>query len=401
MKKWVLLTGVVLVLLAGCRQPEPVSHVPTAPPTSAPTSIPGPAACWAAPSVFSSLPLLNVPAVTAADWARGPADAPVTLIVYSDFQCPYCAMTRFQVLAPLEEVYPESLRIVYRHFPLSSIHDKAQITAEAAEAAGAQGKFWEMHDLLFTRQQEWASRSADEMPQVLTGYAQELGLNVEQFQHDLEARTYQAKVLEQFQEATALGLPGTPSFILNGRLVTRGDLITLVDEVLQKPRMYDGPPAVRIDPNRRYTAIIRTPKGEIGMELYAAQALVNVNSFVFLAREGWYDHTALFRGDNFVLQAGDPTGRAGRNPGFQCGKEISDLRFDVAGVVGVLGADPDTSNGRFFITLAPWPELNGMYTVIGKVVRGLNLLQGLPEQNPESRLIPSSLTIEAIRIEEQ
>lgn len=409
MKKNVVpfLLAVGLSLLAGCqRGATPTSNVPTAPPTvtlmpptSAPTSTT--ATCRAVPSIFASLPALDVPPVTDADWVRGPADAPVTLIEYSDFQCPYCAMTRFRVLAPLEAAYPKSLRIVYRHFPLTSIHDKAQIAAEAAEAAGAQGKFWEMHDLLFGRQREWASFPADQMPDVLASYAQELGLDVERFRRDLEAHTYQAKVMAQYQEAVSLGLPGTPSFILNGRLVTMGDPATLVDEILNKPRLYREPPAFQIDPAHRYTAVIRTPEGEIRIELYAAQAPLNVNSFVFLAREGWYNRTALFRGSNFVLQAGDPTGMANRNPGFQCDNEIGDLRFDAPGIVGVLEANPGAANGQFFITLAPWPELDGKFTIFGKVIKGLEILQAMPEQNIANPMLPPSLLMESVQIEER
>lgn len=376
------------------------------PPTPTPSS--ATANCRAVPSIFASLPALDVPPVTDADWVRGPADAPVTLIEYSDFQCPGCARVA-PLLAFLEEIHKDNLRVVYRHFPLSSIHDKAQITAEAAEAAGAQGRFWEMHDLLFQRYQEWVNLSADQMPQVLAGYAQELGLDVEQFNRDLQAHTFQERVMEQYQEAVALGLPGTPSFIVNGRMyptnqwgISYQGLSALIGLALLEPRLYSAPPALQIDPARQYIATIRTPKGEIAIELYADQAPFNVNSVVFLAREGWYNGTTFFRViQDFVVQAGDPTGTAAGTPGFQCDDEIGDLKFDAAGVVGIANAGPNTGSSQFFITLAPQPDLDGHYTIIGKVVRGMEILQALPERNPADPTAPPGLLIEEVQVEER
>jgi len=313
------------------------------------------------------------------------------------------------LLAFLLETHKDRLRIVYRHFPLIRIHDKAQITAEAAEAAGAQGKFWEMHGLLFGRQREWAALPADQMPQVLAGYAQELGLDVERFNRDLQEHTFQAKVMGQYQEAVAMGLPGTPSFIINGRMyptdqwgISYQGLSALISLALLEPRLYSAPPTLQIDPARQYVATVRTPKGDITIELFAAQAPLNVNSFVFLAREGWYDGTTFFRVvPNFVVQAGDPTGTAAGTPGFQCDDEIGDRKFDAAGVVGIANAGPNTGSSQFFITLAPQPDLDGRYTIIGKVVRGLEILQLLPERNPADPMAPPGLEIESIRIEER
>lgn len=404
MRKFLLpVVAMILLALTACaRSATPTSNVPTAIPSPTPvplpTSSPAAATCTAMPSLFGSLQSVNVPPVTEADWVQGPASAPVTLIEYSDFQCPACAGTE-PLVRLLKEGYGDRIRIVYRHFPLTSIHDKAQITAEAAEAAGAQGKFWEMHDLLFERQGEWAHLPVDQMPQVLAGYAKELGLNVDRFTRDLQAHTFQAKVTGQYQDATAMGLPGTPSFILNGRFVpNNGYLPTLVDEILARPPQYD-PPAMQVDPNRRYVATLRTPRGEIRIELYPAQAPLNVNSFVFLARKAWYNDTALFRwSSDFFIQSGDPTGVAFRNPGFQCSNEIGGLRFDEPGVVGMVGPSPGISNGRFFITLTAIPDLNGKYTAIGKVVQGLEILQSVPAN--EQALVPPSLKIQTVQIEE-
>jgi peptidyl-prolyl cis-trans isomerase B (cyclophilin B) len=178
--------------------------------------------------------------------------------------------------------------------------------------------------------------------QVLSGYAQELGLDVERFNRDLQEHTFQARVMGQYQEAVTMGLPGTPSFIVNGRMyptdqwgISYQGLSALIGLALLEPRLYSAPPALQIDPARQYVATIRTPKGDIAIELYAAQAPLNVNSFIFLARQGWYDGTTFFRViPNFVVQAGDPTGTAAGTPGFQCDDEIGDLKFDAGGSRG-------------------------------------------------------------------
>ena len=115
----------------------------------------------------------------------------------------------------LEDTYGEDFRSTYRHFALS-FHDKAVITGEAAEAAGAQGKFWEMHDLLYERQQEWAGLSADTVQNKLVEYAGELGLDTERFSRELISHVYRDKVNADTQTATQVGLPGTPTYIING-----------------------------------------------------------------------------------------------------------------------------------------------------------------------------------------
>ena len=107
--------------------------------------------------------------------------------------------------------HPDDVQIVYRHFPLTSIHANAQLSAEAAEAAGAQDKFWEYHALLFARQGDWSSRDGAEARQFVIDLAAELALDVDQFAAELDEGTHTARVSASEQEAMALGLPGTPS----------------------------------------------------------------------------------------------------------------------------------------------------------------------------------------------
>ncbi|HEY76075.1 MAG TPA: thioredoxin domain-containing protein [Thermoflexia bacterium] len=287
-------------------------------------------------------------------------------------------------------MYGENLRFVYRHFPLVNIHDKAFLAAEGAEAAGAQGAFWEMHDLLFERFEEWRSLPPDRMVDVLTGYAEELGLDTERFAQDLEDHTYQEKVQAQYEDAVGMQLGGTPTFIVNGRLYLR-DVSLDAFIRFSMPGQYDAPPPNVIEGERQYLATIRTGKGDITIELYPDQAPVNVNSFVFLARDGWYDGARFYQvlPDN-VAVAGNPIG----NPGYLCEPEIGELKFDQAGVVGAFG-------DHFFITLAPQPNLDGRFTIIGRVVSGMEVLQSLAPSDFGDPEAPQGEVIETIVIEEK
>ena len=145
----------------------------------------------------------------ARDHIRGAADAPVTLVEYGDFECPYCGRAEPAIRELLAQ-WGDDLRYVFRHLPLSDVHPWAQLAAEAAEAAGAQGKFWEMYDILLAHQGELT-------PSSLRGYAQQLGLDVERFADELRRRTYAARVSEDVASADASGVSGTPSFFVNGR----------------------------------------------------------------------------------------------------------------------------------------------------------------------------------------
>jgi protein-disulfide isomerase len=147
-------------------------------------------------------------AVDVEDWASGPADAPVTLLEYADFECPFCGQA-FQELERLEHLAADRVRFVFRHFPLSQMHPHAPLAAEAAEAAGAQGRFWEMHHKLFMNQQNLT-------PSALLTYAEDLGLDASRFARDLSERRFLPKVRRDFMEGVRSGVNGTPTFFING-----------------------------------------------------------------------------------------------------------------------------------------------------------------------------------------
>jgi formate-nitrite transporter family protein len=142
------------------------------------------------------------------DWdhARGPESALLTLVEYGDYQCPDCGKL-FGVLQRVQNEF--AIRLVYRHYPLSGIHKRAQAAAEAAEAASVQGRFWEMHDLLFENQHALE-------PKDLVRYATQLGLDTGRFQKELKEGTHSALVRANFMAGVRNGVNGTPGLFLNG-----------------------------------------------------------------------------------------------------------------------------------------------------------------------------------------
>jgi protein-disulfide isomerase len=145
--------------------------------------------------------------VRANDHVLGPETAPVTMVEYGDFECPHCRAAH-PVVAALHRHLGDKMRFVYRHFPLSEIHPHAQLAAEAAEAAGAQGSFWKMHDMLFANQHALGGED-------LLGYALALGLDVSRFYTDLTTHVFAAKVRADFLEGVRGGVNGTPTFFIN------------------------------------------------------------------------------------------------------------------------------------------------------------------------------------------
>jgi protein-disulfide isomerase len=154
-------------------------------------------------------PTLALPVSEDRDHIRGPAAAPVTLVEYGDFECPFCGRAHY-VLNELLAQYPEQVRLVFRHFPLAQAHPHAQRAAEASEAAAAQGQFWEMHDMLFENQDALDDES-------LLEYAAALGLDLDRFRQELVMRVHAPRVREDFLSGVRSGVNGTPSFFINGR----------------------------------------------------------------------------------------------------------------------------------------------------------------------------------------
>lgn len=157
---------------------------------------------------------LTVDLYNGGDWVRGSPEAPLVVVEYSDFQCPACAAFEPLVQQAQTELGDQML-VVYREFPLTSIHDNAQLAAQAAEAAGLQGKFWEMHDLLFEQQATWST--TDDPTSLFVGYAESLNLEAALFESDLTSAAVKRAVATDVSSGNQLGVGGTPTFYVNGK----------------------------------------------------------------------------------------------------------------------------------------------------------------------------------------
>lgn len=166
-------------------------------------------------------PSVNV--VSTSDWIKGNKEAKVTLIEYSDFQCPACGVY-YPVVKQLNQKLGDKTQFVYRHFPLRQIHANAEVAAYVAEAAGIQNKFWEMHDMLFENQNKWSGEK--NAKDIFIEYARSLNLDIEKFKNDLDSKEVKAKVENDYQDGVRFGVNATPTFFLNGTK-------------LQNPRSYE------------------------------------------------------------------------------------------------------------------------------------------------------------------
>lgn len=158
------------------------------------------------------------------DWTMGSKEAKNTLIEYSDFQCPACA-AYYPMLKKLNQDFENNIQFVYRHFPLPQ-HNNAKPSAYAAESAGKQGKFWEMHDLIFENHDEWAAKSNSETKEIFIKYASSLNLDIEKFKNDFDSQEIKNRVENDSKTGFKLKINATPTFFLNGKK-------------LQNPRSYD------------------------------------------------------------------------------------------------------------------------------------------------------------------
>lgn len=451
MRHWrsITLMLIVSVLLAACGSPAATDLTGPAVFSNAATVAAlgensdlddGPATCQVV-GVFNAFDLYQP--VNEFDWVFGAQDAIVTIIEYSDFQCPYCVKLEANLLE-LQAAYPDDVKLVFRHYPLKS-HDKSILSAQATEAAGAQDPdyFFTMKNLLFENQAEWTDMSARRFKTWLESQAASMGLDVERFMQDLEDPQVTAW-LEAAQEQEIPALEGTPFVIINGGAY-KGywdlDSLKLIVETYRQmaeeigperlaaypaipltdpaalqealahylemeetlaAQAYDACPPQVTDPEKQYTATIVTGKGEIVIRLYPEKAPFAVNNFVFLANKGWYDNVIFHRVlPGFIAQAGDPSGYGWGGPGYVFTDEISLLSFDQPGVVAMANSGPNTNGSQFFITDKALPQLDGAYAIFGQVVEGMDVVRDLTARDPglEGEL-PVGDVIETILIEE-
>jgi cyclophilin family peptidyl-prolyl cis-trans isomerase len=166
-------------------------------------------------------------------------------------------------------------------------------------------------------------------------------------------------------------------------------------------KQYDAPPEMAIDPAKCYTATIDTELGPVVIDLFAAEAPVTVNNFVFLVRDGYYDGVTFHRViRGFMAQTGDPTGTGRGGPGYRFADEFSPtLRHDGPGVVSMANAGPGTNGSQFFITFAATPHLDDHHAVFGRVVEGMDVVLAIPERDP-GRAAQPGLAMRSVTIAE-
>ena len=168
-------------------------------------------------------------------------------------------------------------------------------------------------------------------------------------------------------------------------------------------QQYDAAPPMTIDTNKKYLATFKmADRGEFIAELYADKAPITVNNFVFLAGEGYYDGTTFHRVlEGFMAQGGDPTGTGMGGPGYQFEDEISDVTFDKAGLLAMANSGPNTNGSQFFITYAPTPHLNGLHTIFGQVIEGMDVVNAITRRDPGQNPGFEGDAIESVTITEQ
>jgi cyclophilin family peptidyl-prolyl cis-trans isomerase len=203
-----------------------------------------------------------------------------------------------------------------------------------------------------------------------------------------------------------LGLGGTPTLFINGQLYDgpRDEFyfVGLIKLFNYDGPQYTSPPEMTIDPSKPHFATFETSRGTFCAELYAEKAPHTVNSFVFLANEGFFDGIPFHRVlPGFVVQSGDPTGGGFGGPGYRFDDEFDpDLTHDSPGILSMANAGSNTNGSQFFITLSALPELDGRHTVFGKVVEGYDVVESLTPRDPQEDPYAPADTILSVTIGE-
>jgi protein-disulfide isomerase len=170
------------------------------------------------------------PTVTESDHVRGNLTGPVTLVEFGDLQCPACGAYE-PIVRQVTSDNAGVLKVVFKHFPLTQIHQNALLAAKAAEAASIQGKFWEMHDMMYDHQADWAGTLAAR--DTFLAYAKTLGLDVAKFTTDMASQAVEDKVVAEYKEGTTLGVQGTPTFFVNGKKIDNPATVDAFDKIIR------------------------------------------------------------------------------------------------------------------------------------------------------------------------
>jgi len=369
----------------------PSAALPTSSSSATPNIIiPTPPACTtllAEPTAGPDTPSI-FPSESETDHVRGAEDPAITILAYSDYQDLRSGLFE-EVTNRLLKEHPDDVRVVSRIFPLIEINDKAAMAAQAAESAAEQGKFWELHDLLYSQQANWVNLSVTDFEQWISAQASALEFNVEQFQTDMAREDIVAKIQKAWDDGQTMGLPGTPLILINGQIYggprDYNSINDIVQLILLGKRQYTACPPVMVQQNTEYIATLHTEKGDVVVQLFADKAPITVNSFMFLARNGWYDDITFHRViPDIFAQTGDPSGTGKGNPGYYIITEIDpSLKFTRPGMVAMVNSGPDTSGSQFFITYGNTSQYDGQYTIFGQVLSGMNVVESLTPRDAQ------------------
>ncbi|HEY6074292.1 MAG TPA: peptidylprolyl isomerase [Anaerolineales bacterium] len=409
----------VCLLLAGCSDIPATATTPAAqaatspaatPPTLLETVVPTVQSrgCSAVQTEPTAAAASIVPAVNEADYMVGPQDAVVTLVEYCDFQAPICR-SMAAVVSNVINNHPQDVRLIFRPVPLIGRLDKTELAVQAAIAAGDQGHFWEMYDLLFQNTTDWDALTPEKFEAWLKDKSAQIGLEPGKFANSLKSQSTLDRMNAMYTSAKSFGLQSVPLLLINGQpqpafsldYETVNSVVSLI--ALGKRQFKECPPFT-IDPSKQYIATLHTEKGDAVIELFADKAPLAVNSFVFLARQGWFDDITFHRViAGSLAQTGDPSGTGRGNPGYFFANEIDpSLKFDSPGMVGMANQGTDTNGSQFFITLAAAPQFNGGFTIFGRVLSGLEVLEKLtPRDVQVNPRAPAGDRLISVTVEEK
>jgi len=347
------------------------------------------------------------PPITSADHIRGPESALVTIVACEDLQTELSGQLS-QVVNRLVDENPNEIRYVSRIFPLSGAKDKTVLATQAVEAANKQNMFWELHDLLFSQQESWINLPVEDFEQWVTAQASALGMDVEQFQADLKSEAVFNLIKDYFDEGQDAGVFGVPLVVINGEIYLGPQDYSSLNEIIQLiilgNRHFTECPPMLIQRTKQYIATLHTEKGDVVIQLLPDKAPFTVNSFVFLAQNGWYDDITFHRviPDLYAL-TGDPSETGKGTPGYYVVTEItSELTFDKPGMVAMVNSGPDSSGSQFFITYDEAPQFDGQYTIFGQVLSGMDVLESLTPRDAQIGVeTPAGDKLLSITIEEK
>lgn len=324
----------------------------------------------------------QVPAITDADLVIGPDDAKYTFITYSNFTCSHCANLE-PVLVALQELYPQDVRLVFRYVTTGSI---STLSAQAIEAADLQGKFAEMKDAIFAAQATWWEFSDDEFRAWLDERATEFGMDVEQFNTDMEDENISNKIIFNRSQVDDLGITGTPTMFVNNRQYSPYQdrsiftLATMVRVMEISDQLLGSCPTVDTSFDADLQAVISTTQGDIVVDLYEDQAPNTVAYFKYLADNGWYDNNDIFISTDEYIVSGDPSDTLYGGPGFVFYNEISDGSMDEEGLlVSFNRLGTGYNSGLFLLTKGAVTDFSGDISIFGKVIEGMDVLNSFSD----------------------